>query len=342
MFKLKDTSYFRTIATVFVCAVVIGPSLILAATAKAQTANSPNYGQALEIAPPLINLTANPGQTITTQIFLRDVSKGDLIVTGQANDFTASGENGTPKILLNPSDSANNPYSMRSWVVAPAELHLIPKEVKSMKITINVPAAASPGGHYAAIRFTATPPELKSSGVSLSTSLGALILMTVNGNVKESMSIKDFSVNKGGKTASLFQSAPLNFVERLENKGNIHEEPRGLVTITNMFGKKVATLGINQPPRNVLPASIRKFDQNLDKTVIGSKKLFGRYTAKLDVTYGKNNSQKVSSTMSFWVIPYKLIAIVIAVLIVGFFALRYGIKRYNRYIIGRSGNRRRK
>lgn len=334
----KFLKNLHTLVIAIVCLVVVGTSGIFVATAKAQS-NSPNYGQALEIAPPLINLSANPGQAITTQVYLRDVSRGDLIVTGQANDFTAAGENGTPKILLNENETANNPYSMKDWIAAPAQLRLIPKEVKAMKITINVPANASPGGHYAAIRFTATPPELKSSGVSLSTSLGALILLTVKGDVKESMSIKDFSVNKDGKNGKIFQSAPLGFTERLENKGNIHEEPAGLVTITNMFGKKIATLGINQPPRNVLPASTRKFDQKLDKTVIGTKKLFGRYTAKLEVTYGKNK-QKVSSTITFWVIPWKLIAIVIAALIAGFFALRYGLRRYNRYILNRARGHR--
>jgi hypothetical protein len=318
---------------------------VFAATAAPKAAPAPtpppnNSGQALEIAPPVIYLNVNPGQTTKTQIFLRDISSGELIVTGEADDFTAAGEDGTPKLLLG-DEAANNPYSMKSWVVTPTSLRLVPKEVKTMAITINVPANASPGGHYGIIRFTATPPSLKNSGVSLSTSLGALMLVTVSGPVSEKLSLSEFSVNHSGKTASVFQSGPLNFVERVKNEGNIHEQPVGQVTITDMFGRKVANVNINLPPRNILPRTTRKFEQPLDKTVIGSKHLFGRYTAKLVVTYGKNK-QSVNSNLVFWVIPFRLIAIIIAVLIAGFFALRFGIKRYNRFIIGKSSSRRRK
>jgi hypothetical protein len=336
---------FIVFATILTCWLSVGPAITFAATAppKAQPAppSNPAYGQALEIAPPVIYLNVDPGQTVKTQIFLRDISSGELIVSGEANDFTAAGEDGTPKIILDKQEQNNNPYSMKTWIAPPVSLRLVPKEVKTMSITINVPKDASPGGHYGIIRFTATPPSLKSSGVSLSTSLGALMLVTVSGNVSENLTVQDFSVNRDGKNGSIFESGPLTFVERLKNEGNIHEQPVGQVVITDMFGKKVASLNVNLPPRNILPQSTRKFQQPLDSSVIGNKKLFGRYTAKLNITYGKDK-KTVSSTLTFWVIPYKLIAIVIAVLIIGFFALRFALKRYNQYIIKQSGGKRRR
>jgi hypothetical protein len=290
--------YINTIITMLSVAVVLFSSSaeVFAATTPPKAAPPPpppNFGEALEIAPPVIYLSLNPGQTVKTQIFLRDISSGPLVVGGQANDFTAAGEDGTPKILLDNEDN-NNPYSMKSWVVAPATLNLVPKEVKTMAITINVPKDASPGGHYGIIRFTATPPSLKSSGVSLSTSLGALMLVTVS-----------------------------------------------QANITDMFGRKVGTVNINLPPRNILPQSTRKFEDSLDKSVIGKRRLFGHYSAKLTVTYGKDK-KSLTSTLGFWIIPYRLIAIIIALLIAGFFALRFAIRRYNRFIIGQSGRRRRK
>jgi hypothetical protein len=339
MHKYKSQNFITRLFSILICSVVLFGSIFFVSTANAQSNNS---GQALEIAPPVIYINnVDPGQTVKRQIFLRDVSSSELIVTGEANDFTAAGEDGTPKILLG-DEAENNPYSLKDWIAAPATLRLIPKEVKTMNITINVPENASPGGHYGLIRFTATPPNLKDSGVALSTSLGALVLVTVKGDVAEKLAIKDFYVNKNGKKGSLFESTPLNFVQRLENTGNIHEQPSGLVTITDMFGKKVATLGINQPPRNILPQSIRKLDQNLDKSVIGNKKLFGRYKAELSVTYGVNKTT-VKDTITFWVIPYRLIAILILVLIGGFFLLRFALRRYNAYILNKSrGTKRRK
>ncbi len=298
--------------------------------------NPADNGQALEIAPPVIYQTANPGQTIKLQIFLRNVSKGNLIVRGQANDFTASGEDGTPKLILDSKES--DPYSLRDWVSPPSSLLIVPKEIKTMNITVRVPRDASPGGHYGVIRFTATPPELDGTGVSLSASLGALVLLTVNGDIKEDLSVKEFYTNKDGKRSSIFESTPINFVERFENKGNVHEQPTGQVTITNMFGKKVAAVNVNVPPKSVLPGSIRKFEQPLNKEVIGNKKLFGRYRAKLSVTYGEDK-KVLTASLAFWIIPYKLIALTIIGLIAAFFVLRFAIRRYNRYILARSRKR---
>lgn len=314
---------------------VIG--LLTAATLVSAQAAPGTGGQALEIAPPVINLTGNPGQTIVTQISLRDISNGSLLVNGQVNDFVASGEDGTPKILLE-DDGQVNPYSLKGWIAPLSELLLKSKQIKNLPVTIKIPANASPGGYYGVVRFTATPPELKGTGVSLSASLGSLILIKVNGHVKESMAIEEFSVNHNGKTGSVFESTPIEFVERLKNNGNIHEQPSGQVVITDMFGKKVAAVNINLPPRNVLPQSIRKFNQPLDDSVIGNKQLFGRYTAELRVTYGDSKTV-VTSNLTFWVIPYTLIGLIIVALVGGFIGLRTFVKRYNRHIISKAKKR---
>lgn len=307
-------------------------SVAFAATTTSQP-NPVNNGQALEIAPPLIYLSVNPGQTVTTPIYIRDISSGDLIVSGQVNDFVAAGESGTPKIILN-SDS-NNPYTMKSWVVPPASLLLIPRQIKTLTLTINVPANASPGGHYGVIRFTATPPSLKGTGVSLSASLGALMLVTVSGKITQHLSVQSFTVNNSGNTGSFFESGPVNFVEQLKNTGNVHLQPVGQVSVIDMFGKKLAAVNVNLPPGNILPASTRQFSQPLNSSVIGNKMLFGHYTANLKVTYGTSHIV-LTDSVGFWVIPYKLIGIIIIVLVAGFFILRYLIRRYNRLILSQA------
>jgi hypothetical protein len=312
----------------------LGASIVPAIAAPATTQPNPaKNGQALEISPPVITLSGNPGQTIKTQIYLRDISSSNLIVTNQVNDFVAAGDDGTPKLIL--KDEHNNPYSLKDWISPVPQLQLVSKEIKSLTITINVPANAAPGGHYGVIRFTGTPASLQSTGVSLSASLGALILFTVNGKTTENLSIQEFSVNHNEKTETVSESGPLNFVERFKNSGNVHEQPVGQVTITDMFGKKVGAVNVNLPPRNILPQSTRKFSQPLDNTVLGNKKLFGRYHAKLSVTYGA--SKKVlTASLVFWVIPYRLIGTLIVLLIAGFFVLRFLIRNYNRRVVDRA------
>ena len=309
----------------------LGASHVLAATAP----TSSGTGQALEIAPPILTLRANPGQTVTAQIQLRDITKGSLVVTNEVNDFVASGEGGTPKIL---TDSTSDPYSMKDWVSPLPRFTLAPNNIQKLNVTIHVPANASPGGHYGVIRFTGTPPDLNGSGVSLSASLGTLVLLTVNGNLTHHMSISSFTVDKSGKVGKVFQSPPLDFTVRLQNSGNIQEEPSGRIIVSDLFGKPIAGVNINVPPHNVLPGSTRKFNGTLDSTELGNKRLFGLYHVKLTVVYGTDSNQKQTAIamLTFWIIPYKLVIGTVVGLIVAFFALRFTFRRYNRYIISKA------
>jgi hypothetical protein len=335
----KYLQKFITVLTVIIYSFFLSVPAATAAPAVAPPKAKPSNGQALEIAPPVIYLTVDPGQTVKTQIFIRDISSGNLIVNGTVNNFVSGGEDGTPKILLDSKDNANDPYSLVSWVAPLPSLILIPREIKSMTATIDVPKDASPGGHYGVIRFTSTPPSLDgSSGVSLAASIGVLVLLTVNGKVTEGLSVQELSVDRNGKKGSFFESGPLEFIEKLKNTGNVHVQPVGQVSITDMFGKKIAAVNVNLPPGNILPQSTRQFKQPLDKSVIGNKRLFGRYKATLKVTYGADKKE-VTSTIVFWVIPYKLVAIVIISLVALFFLFRFLLKRYNRRILAQAQKR---
>lgn len=337
MKKIVFTTTSLTLALTMVISSITAP---LTSAAPAPAANPDTAGQALEIAPPVLSLTANPGQTLKTSIKLRDVSNDRLIVQGQVNDFVANGEDGTPKLLLDEGESS--PYSMKTWIQPLPALNMKPKELKDLPVTIKVPVDAAPGGYFAVIRFTATAPEIDSTGVALSASLGALVLVRVNGAAKESMKLEEFKITTDkGSAKKVFESTPLVFVERLNNTGNVHMQPAGQIEITDMFGKKIAAININLPPRNILPGSIRRFEQKLDKSVIGNMMLFGRYTANLKVTYG-DSKQTLTKKISFWVIPYKLIGFGILGLLVAFFVLRNMIRKYNQSIIKRAEKARRK
>jgi len=316
--------------------------IALAAPNSTTPNGTASNGQALEIAPPVVYLSADPGQSVKTQIFIRDISNGNLIVTGQVNDFVAGGTDGTPKILLD-DKQGSSAYSLKPWITSLPSLLLIPHEIKTMTVTINVPKDASPGGHYGVVRFTSTPPSLdgSASGVSLAASIGVLLLVTVSGNIKQGLEVQQFSAAKNNKTGSFFESGPVQFIEKFKNTGNVHLQPTGQISVTDMFGKKLAGVNVNLPPANVLPDSTRQFTQALDKEIIGDKKLFGRYTAKLVVTYG-TDKKTATSTLSFWVIPYKLILLVIILLVAIFFGLRFFIRRYNRRILAQAQKRQQK
>jgi hypothetical protein len=300
--------------------VLLIPNLAVAQTA--QTA-----GQGLEISPPLKELKADPGQTVITEIRLRNVTKGPLVTKSEVNDFVAAGEDGQPKLLLD--NNEQSPYSIKSWLSTIPSVTLNPGEQKPIPITMTVPKNAGPGGHYGVVRFTGRPPELEDSGVSLSASVGTLMLVNVSGNVSESAQISEMYASQKDKQRSLFEYGPVTIIEKIKNTGNTHFKPKGNVRVTNMFGKEVGMYQLNEKGGNVLPGSTRKFEQTLNK-----KFMFGRYKAQADVVYG-SDSKILSRTISFWVIPYKLILIVLAAIALIIFLIR----QYNKAIVKKASKK---
>ena len=317
-------------------AVAVGP---IAAAVTAPATQSPSAGQALEIAPPVLNLKADPGEVIQTKIALRDISSTSLLVTSEVNDFTASGEDGTPKVITD--NTEKSPYSIIDWIKPIASLTLKSRQIENLPVTITVPKNAAPGGYYGVVRFTAIAPDIDQSGVALSASLGAMIFIRVNGDAKESMTIQDFYLSKDDSKGSFFDSIPLMFTERIKNEGNVHEQPIGQILVTDMFGKPAVNVNVNLEGRNVLPATIRRFDQPLDKSAVGNRILFGLYTAKVTMKYGASG-QTVTKSIKFWIFPWKLLLTAIIVLIVLVLLGRLMLKRYNDRLLGSRGRSRRR
>lgn len=289
-------------------------------------------GQGLEISPPVIELTADPGKTVTANIRVRNVTKGELIAKGKADDFGAGAdESGQPKLLLDESGATR--FSLKYWVQGVPDLRLAPQELKTNVIRIAVPANAEPGGHFGVIRFTAVPPSLEGTGVALSASVGALVLLKVSGTITEKVSLAEFATLQDGKKKSFFEHGPIDFLVRVRNEGTVHEKVKGTIEVKNWMGKKVASVAVNEKGGNVLPDSVRKFEQTMDE-----KRLFGRYSTKLSLTYA--DGKTLGASRSFWVIPWKLILLVLLGLIVIVYLLRKGLKKYNEHIIAQARRRR--
>ena len=300
---------------------------LLLSTGAAMAA-TPNQSQGLEITPLIVERRTDPGKTITATIRLLNISNNNLVANGEVEDFVAKGEDGQPQILLETNE--RSPYSLKDWVTIPRDTYLAKGEAKTVAITMRVPASASPGGHYGVVRFTGRPPEVEGQGVSLAPSLGSLILLNVSGQVKEQLKIEEFKPTFGGKPGWLFENGPLTFMTRLRNTGNVHVKPQGNVQVTGWFGQK-ARLTLNEKGGNVLPDSIRRFENSW-----GKKWMFGRFQAYPEVAYGTQGQTLVGERYAFWVLPWKLLLLVLAVLLALIYLGRGGLKRYNAYIIRKS------
>ena len=302
-----------------------GIALLLVASLPLYAASQPiTPAQGLEISPPVISLNANPGQSVKTSLKLRNITTSPLLVRSEIDDFTAQGENGLPQVILNGEATA---YSLKAYVQPVGDFTLAPQQQKTIAIIIKVPQNAPPGGHYGVIRFSGIPPQLNGQqGLALSASLGSLILLTVSGDVTHNLSFAEFFASQNDHKGSFFARGPITLSERLDNSGNVHEQPSGSVRVTNIFGQKVADIAINTTGGNILPSSIRRFDETFSKHF-----MIGRYSATANITYADNKI--ISAKISFWVIPYKLITIAIVVLVGIVLLVRFGLGGYKRRII---------
>lgn len=247
-------------------------------------------------------LTANPGDVIPPNtIRVSNPTDSVMLIRMEIEDFRPEGETG--QVIVEPE--AEMTYSLKRWVtIDPIEFTLEPKAEKFVSFTIEVPENAEPGGKYGSIlASTIGMIGKETKGAAIAQKVGALLLLTVSGETKESLAIKEFVT-----LSSFFEYGPVPFIIRFENTGTVHVKPKGFVTISNWRDKKVAD--IEFPQLNVLPGSVRKIENKWD-----TKWLFGKYTAMVVASYGTNNPAISSEVLNFWIIPWRIVLAVLIVLI---------------------------
>lgn len=275
------------------------------------------FAEGIKITPNRIEAVIDPGETIQKSIKIYNNSNQERILYLALKDFKTKGNVGQVEISKGES-------MLDSWIDMPGSgIKFAPHEEKKISFTINVPENAGPGGHYGAILIGGSPQDgsVSSSGdkgaiVSINHQITSLLLFHVTGDVVESANVKEFSVDK------FFYNTPaeVNFLSKIENIGNVHVKPRGMIQIKNMAGEKVDTIIVNKTGGNVLPSNIREFSNVWNK-----KFAFGKYTAELILTYGISASdggsgqKTLSFVTSFWIFPVKIMIPLIGGIVVAVF-----------------------
>ncbi len=200
-------------------------------------------------------------------------------------------------------------------------------------ITISVPTYAEAGGYYGAIRFVPIIPTEEGRNVALTASIGTIVLVTVPGELRQQLDLVQFSAAQAKTARGFLVGGDVSVLTRLKNSGNIHVQPFGKVQVINMFGKTVHEYEFNQADTSgerssVLPDSIRKFVDDLPK----EKKLLGRYTIKMNLTYTDGGGEIISANSTFWYFPtavfYGLLLLLLAIVVaVNYLVYRFRKKR---------------
>ncbi len=264
----------------------------------------PSSIYALTISPPTKEFSVDPGRIINSQVLIKNDEKQNLQIKTTTQNFEAGGDKGEPRFISLAGD-------LSSWIsFGDKQFTLAPGASKLISYSINIPADASPGGHFAGILFKATgaPSVIDGSSAQLENQIASLILLKVSGDVVESGRLKEFFVTLPwvDKITSFSNDDGelVKFSARFENLGNVFLKPYGAIRIKNWFGKQIAELGVNDLGGNVLPKSGRRFNvawENNDAKAGVRRIFFGKYTASLEMFYGSENKKEIAE-LSFWLI----------------------------------------
>lgn len=322
----------RSLATVLaVCTVVFGTT----GSTFAQGANGTN----ITTSPVSAALSGKPGSVVSTTLQVQNNEATPVKIDVQLETFKAYGTTGQAQIYPAPANA-----DFMKWVhFSQTSFVAQPNIWMPVTMTINLPKYASLGYYYAVV-FKPEVTTVSANDKSVIKSGNAILVLldAQTANANPQLLLSSFTATK-----KLFEYLPVNFAVNIKNSGNIYLPPTGDIFISksSSFKNNIATIPLNSAGGNVLPDSSRTFNLTWDngfpvfqpKTINGQKIVdkkgqlvqqlqwnfsqannlrFGKYYAKLVMAY--NNGSRdipVEATLSFWVIPWKILSVVVLILI---------------------------
>lgn len=276
----------------------------------------------VSISPALIEETVDPGKSQEYRFTIKNLNDFEQTYYLSARNIEGVTEGNTPIFAEEGVDVEQ--YGIANWIgLDVSEVTLAAGEELALPFTLSVPQDASPGSHFGGIFVSVNAPEFEGSGAAVGYKVANIISIRVSGDANEKATIRQFSTSR-----YFHGSANVDFSLRVENAGNTLLRPTGPIDITNMLGKKVTNVLVNDTRAAIFPGSTREFTTQWKGEGTG----FGRYEAKVALAYGDQGAiNTVSSTVTFWILPLNIIlpalGALLFLLLVTYFIVKVYIRR---------------
>lgn len=296
---------------------------------------------ALTVAPARIEISGNPGQTLQGEIDLYNEQNESKIFYTSYENFESNDDSGAPKFI-------GGKDGLATWVGTDSSVSLNPQEKKTVPFSITIPAGTEPGGYFSAVFFGSQPVSENVGEVSIGGKIGVLLLLKVNGDVREGAGLADYGTDGEKK---VYSTLPVKLFYKINNTGADRIVPEGKITILNTFRMNSADIVLNEGRGSILPNSSRKFEavwvddvrdpkevKNFFSQALWQIKDFhlGWYTAKLNVVVGATGSTPITKDFHFFVIPWQLLTLLL-IFFVGFGIVgKFILHKYNKWIINQA------
>lgn len=239
------------------------------------------------LAAMVLSLLALPVPVASAQAFDLTVLPAKNEITaepGSVREFTITVRNHVPEAMdlkIYPMDYYITPdnqfvfeepghytYSCVTWLRFDRDvLSMRPNSEAQVPVRVEVPPDAEPGGHFAVVFFekVLTPEEI-ATGAQLAPRVGALVLLTVPGEIVREAVIRSFSVESDffslwGPSEQKKEGFPvrsLRYRLEVENPGNVHVTVRAFLGYRPSFGFGRGEVELGE--MTILPGTVRYFE----------------------------------------------------------------------------------
>ena len=192
------------------------------------------------------------GQTTTITVFNQTNQSQEFeIFAVSVNQVDAEGRAVLSDRPLNPLENAA-PGFIR---LAESVVSIQPQQQAVIPVVITNSVDMSPGGHYVSLLIKNKLGSIASQSAvpSVLPAISSFLLIRKLGGEQYNLSLRSVSLERQSFWTSLPETAYLTF----ENQGNIHTTPRGIIAITDVFGRVTVEGTVNEGSQIVLPRSQR-------------------------------------------------------------------------------------
>ena len=303
------------------CAVVI----LLVAILLIILPNSAQAQGGIKVWPTKVDMIIDEGEQAEEIINVKNQGGETIDVRAYVMDFSVDKDG---NFLF--SEPGHESYSASKWFsVGSADFELAPGESQEVEVVITAPADVEPGGHYGALFFE-TVPSVNEEGVTISTRIPSLFYITVPG-------VTDADIVADAEIVSLIlpgfvEKGPVDVGVVVRSSGNVHLTIAAKAYFSDLFGGN-SELDLGQV--TVLPDG--------EGTLTGSWQeapFIGRVRANFIIGYFDQYEELVNKSQrgEFWVIPWKHLAAIVAVIISLVLLIVLVHRRYRFRLERRSGS----
>lgn len=314
---------------IWLLGVVVGLSGIFGVSSGTAKAASGEFY--LQVSPSPLVVTIKPGQTQSYDLKIRNAGTEAENLTIAPRTFTLDNVSGEVQF-----DDTRTPPEIGGWVsFSEPNFTVKPGEWYTQKITMAIPKEAGFSYSFAFMITRQDTPSLPGAGRELKGSVAIFSLV----NIDKPGATRALQLEKLSMSQPIYEYLPTKINVQLRNTGNSIVRPDGNIFMQRGASdpEPITTLDVNPNDGYILPGSVRTLSidwndgypatktttDNSGKPKVEedwnlanlSKLRFGQYTAKLVAVY--NDGQRdipVYGEVSFWVIPWKFLLVVLVVL----------------------------